>query len=355
MSITTFFTCGREPEYPRNAVIIKALRQNYDVIEITDHSSWILLRYLILISKLLISTTKHHDLIFVGFHGQILIFFARLFSRKPIILDAFSSIYDTYCFDRKSFSPNSIFGKLSFWLDKTSAQIADFVCLDTHAHAQYYHNTFDLPLEKLKVFPVGCDDAIFYPQLEIPIEPLVLYFGNYLPLQGMDVIINAAKSLEGISSLKFLLIGNGIEYIRIRELAKKMALTNVEFLPPVPIIEMPKYISRAMICLGGHFGNSEKAKRVIAGKTYLCLACAKPTIVGDNPANRELLVHGYDAWFCLMNDSEALANSILTLEKDVELRKVIANNARQTFIKKCSTQKISSDIKNIIDQVIAKN
>lgn len=355
MTKRIIFTCGREPEYPRNAMILKALRKNFDIIEVTNLTSWMPLKYVFLLIKLFVSTRKPHDLIFIGFHGHILIFFARLFSSKPIVFDAFSSIYDTYCFDRKMFSPGSIFGKLFFWIDQYSCKLASIVCLDTNSHAQYYHNTFNIPEEKIHVFPVGCDETIFYPRIDAVEEPVVLYFGNFLPLQGMDVIIKAAKTLDGKSSIKFLFIGNGIEYSRIVSKAQKWGINNVEFLPPIAMNKMPEYISRSMICLGGHFGTSDKANRVIAGKTYLCMAMAKPIIVGENPANREFLTHGYDAWFIPHNNPDALANAILTLEHDVQLRKSIGNNAYKTFIDRGSTQYISQQISKIINLVEKDN
>lgn len=351
MSTRIIFTCGREPEYPRNAVILKVLRENFDVIEITDHTSWMPLRYIILFIKLFISTRKQHDLIFIGFHGHILIFFARLFSSKPIILDAFSSIYDTFCFDRKVFSPESIFGKLSFWIDQNSCNLASVVCLDTNSHAQYYHNTFNIPEVKIRVFPVGCDEFFFYPRKDTIEEPIVLYFGNFLPLQGMDVIIKAAKKLDGKSLLKFIFIGNGIDFSRIVLMAQKWGIQNVEFLPPVPVTKMPEYIARSMICLGGHFGTSDKANRVIAGKTYISIAMGKPTIVGDNEANRELLTHKYDAWFTPLGDPDALADAIIKLENDVQLRESIGENGYKTFLKRGTTRFISHQILNIINQL----
>jgi glycosyltransferase involved in cell wall biosynthesis len=39
-------------------------------------------------------------------------------------------------------------------------------------------------------------------------------------------------------------------------------------------------IPEADLCLGGPFGNTEQARRVITGKTSQCLALGKPTIIG---------------------------------------------------------------------------
>ena len=63
--------------------------------------------------------------------------------------------------------------------------------------------------------------------------------------------------------------------------------------------------------------NIEKGKRVIAGKTYQFLSVGVPTIVGDNPANREL--RNQENWsevkdkviFSKVGNPDALAKTII--------------------------------------------
>ena len=131
-----------------------------------------------------------------------------------------------------------------------------------------------------------------------------------------------------------------------------LGLFVLEFLDFVPPKLMPDIIAEADICLGGHFGRSDKAMRVISGKTFQDIAMGKPTIVGDSPANRELLTHGYDAWFCRMNSPEDLALGIKTLAANPEDRLMIGANARQTFIENASLEVQTPKLKAIIEKVI---
>ena len=104
-----------------------------------------------------------------------------------------------------------------------------------------------------------------------------------------------------------------------------------------------------MICLGGHFGTSDKAARVIAGKTFQDLAMGKPTIVGENAANHELLTHGYDAWFCPMSDPQALAEGIRTLAEDAPLRAQLGRNARRSFLERASLEVIQAQVRQVVE------
>lgn len=261
MGIRILFTSGREPEYPRNAVIWAALARNFDMVNITDNTRSLPLRYLRVAGHLLRAHKVDFDLMFVGFLGQPLMFLARMLTNKPILFDAFLSVYDTLCFDRHVYKPKSVVGQITFWLDRASCMLADQVLLDTQAHAEYFQQTFDIPDNKFRSLFVGCDEGIFYPRPRRNTTPLVLFYGSFLPLQGIEVIVRAAKLLEGRPNIHFRIIGTGLEAAHIRALSKELDIHNISFLPPVQIEQLPEQIQEAEICLGGHFGSSGKASR----------------------------------------------------------------------------------------------
>ena len=230
--------------------------------------------------------TKKYDLVFVGFYGYLIMLPIRLMTKSPIIFDAFISTYDTFE-DRRMIKKSSFAALLPFWLDKISCRLANRILLDTSSHVDYFVRTFGLPPEKFSVVPVGCDEQIFSPKNIDPVRngSYVLFYCTYLPLHGVDFVIQAAARLK-INGIQFHLIGNGKEFDNAYRLASSLKADNITFLPPMSLQEIAKEITNASICLGGHFGTSEKAKRVVAGKTYQCIAMAKPVIVGDNPANQ---------------------------------------------------------------------
>jgi len=343
------FTCGREPAYPRNAVIRQILSQSHDVIEITDSSRHLVIRYARLALRLLLSR-QPYDLAFVGFLGHPLMLLTPCLAHRPILFDMFISVYDTLCFDRRWFSPQSAAGRLAFWLDTTASQHAAHVLVDTRTHADYLSNTLGIPRSKISHLLVGCDEQFFYPR-QAPgsqhSRVTVLYYSSHLPLHGTDIILYAAKRLEK-TRIHFKIIGDGITTKHTRKLARNLNLQNVEFAPSVPLVHLPNEIEAADICLGGHFSAIPKAARVIAGKTFQCIAMGKPTIVGENPANHELLTHGHDAYFCPMADPDILAESISTLAQDASLRDHLGHNARQTFLAHCSTAVLSQSLNDLI-------
>jgi glycosyltransferase involved in cell wall biosynthesis len=348
------FVCGREPEYTRNQMVLKALRQQAEVIEVTDSSRGYIVRHLRLLFKF-IARFQRHDLIVVGFYGYLLVFLARLFSRRPLIFDAYLSTYHTLCFDRRWFAPHSLVGRLAFWMDRLACQLADVVIVDTRAHLERFAETYGLPPEKFAVLYVGCDEELFYPRPAPPDDGRfrVFYYGSYLPLQGIEYIVRAAKLLEGTPEIVFQIAGQGMQYATIRALAQSLDCHNIEFIEWIPYEQLPEHIARASVCLGGHFSGSSKAQSVIATKTYQFLAMAKPTIVGECPANAEIFTHGEHVYMCRMADARALADAILALRAAPQLRRTIALGGYLRFSEYYSTPRLSSVLQQIISQVYA--
>ncbi len=346
------FISGRERTYTRNAVILRGLRENgVNVIECTSEAKSYPMRYAACMKEFLQRRRRDYDMILVGFFGQPLIPIIRSLTNKPILLDAFLSAYDTMCFDRKKVKPDSLGGRFFYYLDKTACERADKILLDTNTHAEYFSQTFGINKDKFQSVFVGADDVLFCPRSSASARKdtfTVFYYGSYLPLQGIDTIIQAAKKLENYSDIKFEIIGAGPEKQYIDRLSTNLNIKNISFCNWVPYTGLPSAIANADLCLGGHFSEISKAKRVIAGKTFQFIAMKKPVIVGDNPANRELFEHRKNAILVKHADSQVLADAILELKEDPALRERIASKGYTTFLECCTPEVIGKQIKEII-------
>ena len=355
------FVSGRELNYPRNDLIIRALKLFTTVKPIGPHKHLvsrsnyfqIIYQSIIGVIKTVIQTIQHnYSIILIGFFGQFLVPPIARLTKKPIVFDFFISTWDTLVNDREKIRKNSLLSKAARVLDQRSCQSADLILVDTQASLSFYHSRLGVSKEKMKVLFVGCNEDIFYPRNKSEEKGLVLYYSSYMPLHGVDIVVNAAKLLEDQSDLHFRIIGEGQEYQNIQHLVRKLEVSSIDFIPTMPLADLPDQIAKASICLGGHFGASDKARRVIAGKTFQLLAMEKPTIVGDNDANRELLTHGQNAWFCKMNDPEALAEAILLLHKHDKLRKAIAQKGYICFKERASLEVQSEHLENFIAEYI---
>ena len=270
--------------------------------------------------KLMTMRMKKFDTVFVGFSPQLIIpLFKFKFRGKTVISDFFISVYDTMVNDRKKFKPRSFMGKICRWVDKKTIKGSDYTIVDTKADRDYFAEEFGLNPGKTDVLYLKADNDIYYPREKKKPEKLkdkftVLYFGSILPLQGVEVITDAMDILKDRTDMQFIIIGPIGKNIRHIE------SENIKYINWLPQDKLAKYISYADLCLAGHFNKDiDKAKRTIAGKTYIYENMKKPMILGENSANHELFQEDETHFFVEMGDAGKLADKILEVKDRINL------------------------------------
>ena len=333
---------GRESGYSRNRVLLKSLRDAgfvvYDCSSPVRHCG----RYVFSFWKFL-RCKGECDIILVGFLGQFLMPFVRIFSRKPVVFDAFLSVYQTMVFDRCIFRENGLFAKFAKLVDKYSCQLADRVILDTNEHIAYFVSSFQLDRNKFFRVPIGTDESIIFPSQSSVGEKgkfRVHFHGEFQELHGTDYIIEAARLLTDV---QFRMIGKGPKFTSSREFAKREGIRNIEFMDVVPYETLKTYMEEADVCLG-IFGVSQKTQLVVPHKVYEAVACGRPVITGDTKAIKEFFSHGEDVYLCSVGNAERLAGAIKDLRRNDFLRNKISENALNTYVQKCSNSVIGSQL-----------
>ncbi len=362
------FLSGREIAYQRNQVIYRALKRlGFNVITWDMDPSFTSQRVSIIKRSILqtlwaaprVTQREQFDFIFIGFYGQLLAWWLGKVTQSPILFDAFISTFNTMCFDRRVFAPHSPGGRFAYWLDQKSCTLANKILLDTPEHACYFAEVLQIPISKIEVLPVGCNEDLFYPKYrkieEKSKKCVVLFYSTYQPLHGADIVVRAAEILERRSKdFIFRLIGNGPFYKKVRAYAEERLLSNVIFVPPLSLPNLVHEIEKSDICLGGHFARSPKADLVVPGKIYQILAMRKPLIAADTPPNRRILINYQHAVLCPVEDPLSLADAIQTLWRNEKLRQEIACSGYKRYHECCSENVITNEMKNILDRLLAQ-
>lgn len=295
------------------------------------------------------------QIIFVAFPGYVTIPLAWILAkitRKKIVLDAFMSAYDSMILDRQSYGKYG-WAALKYWLlDWFSCVFADVILLDADEYIKYYVKTFKIKKSKFRRLLIGSDDKMLYPreQKKTTNNFLVHFHGTYLALQGIPYIIKAAKILES-QAVEFNIIGQMSTYGEALELCRQLAVKNINFIERVPYEKLGEYMAQADVCLG-MFGATDKALRCSAFKVVEAIAAARPFITGDTPAMREIFQNRENCLFSKMMDEKDLAEKILELKNNQELREKIAKNAYQTYLKYFTPKAIGTELKAIFEEVL---
>lgn len=335
------------PEYSRNSILISGLKKNgVDVIECRTVSKGFS-KYIDLIIKHWRIRNKY-DIMIVGFQGIQAVILAKFLTRKTIIFDAFASLYDSMVMDRKSVKAGSFTAIYYWWLDKISMTLADIVLFDTNEHIDYASNEFGIKKEKFRRIFVGADTDVFYPvKKENHSKKIkILFYGSFLPLQGIDYIVKAAKFLEKEKDIVFEIVGWGPEKRKILELFERLKPENLFFTGGLDKGLLREKIGEADLCLG-IFGDTNKTKRVIPNKVYDYVAMGKPVITADTPAVRELFEDD-ELMLVKIADYVSLAKAIMVLKNNSELANSIAQKSYQKFLKFATPDILGNQLLEII-------
>lgn len=255
------------------------------------------------------------DTVLVTFPGHYFLPLAWLltrFPRKRLVFDIFISLWDILVFDRKKVSRRSPYALFLYCLDWMDCHLADEVLIDTEAHRQFLIQTFYLKPERVRVSYVSTRTDLFTPGEQKKRGEIfeVLFYGTFIPHQGIEHILHAAAILEREKfPVHFRIIGGGQTSKQMYALAEELKLTSVSFEKSVPFEELPVYIRASDLCLGV-FGTAEKVDRVIPHKVFDAVACDVPVLTAESRAVREKFTEGKDVFFVPPGDPEAIANSI---------------------------------------------
>jgi glycosyltransferase involved in cell wall biosynthesis len=302
---------------------------------------------------------EDHDAVVVGYNGYFDMPLAKLLAilrGKPLIFSPVFPLYETSVEDRKYINKESIKSKIIHLIDETSCRLADLVIIETENYKDYYCQEFKVPKEKFFKIPLGADETNFSyrpqeGQRNNANHLRVLFYGKFIPLQGISYIIKAAKLLEMDKEIEFEIIGSGQLSDEIRNLANKLKIKNVSFINWVNYRELPVHIQNADICLG-IFGDTLKARRGIPIKVYEALAMKKPVITGNSPAAQEVFQHKINSILCEMANSEALAESIVLLKENKNLRKDIAEAGFKLYQDLFSSKRIAREFQTALNKCL---
>ncbi len=286
--------------------------------------------YPLLFFRLLIAPTP--DLYLVSYPGWFDVPIVKLMAwikRRPLVFDIFISLYDTAITDRGLAGSKSSSALVSRAVDRLSMRLSHRVIADCPAHARFLADLGDLPPERFGIVYIGADESVFHPMSHVDEEgDVVLFYGTFVPLQGVEWIVRAAALLTD-RGYRFRIIGRGQETANVSKLALELGVPNVQFIDPIPKPELVYELAQASLCLG-IFGTTPKADRVIPHKVFEGLACGRPVLTGDSDAIRDVFSQGEVAT-CRVGDAESLASQITRLMENKSDRNQLAAKAKARF------------------------
>ncbi|MFA6432647.1 MAG: glycosyltransferase [Candidatus Paceibacterota bacterium] len=338
-----------DPAYSRNAILLAGLRQaGVDVVECRE--DWRDPKRYAKLKKSLRALRDDYDFVYAAYPSPVSTILAKMISKKPVVSDAFYSMFDSVVNDRRKYSRFGPKALKLLILDWFGLMFADMIVADTEQHKEYWARWFLVNSEKIFTVYLGINDKVFYPKPATKKDYTLVHFhGTYIPLQGACNIIEAVNLCRDKKDLRFRMIGAGRELPLARSLADRYKLDNIEFIDRnVPLTDLNNYLAEADIVLGV-FGDRAKTMRVIPNKVYEGLATERPMITMDTPAVREIFTD--EDMLLVKNDPQSIVNGITKLAADKSLRDSLAKHGYDTACKHRPTE-VAQSLVDILSKVI---
>ena len=275
-------------------------------------------------------------------------FFAGLFVKADIIIATSPQFFTTWSaytlsklkrkpwvFELRDLWPESIIAvgalknkKIIDFLEKIELFLYKDADLIIPVTESFKENLIDRGISEDKIFviPNGANlelfkerkkDKALLKKLGLENKFIVGYIGTHGMAHGLDFILKSIKKLED-SSIHFLFIGEGAEKENLLRLYKKLKLSNVTFLDPVPKGDVPKYLSVIDVSLVP-LRKSNTFKTVIPSKIFESAAMGKPILLGvDGEARKIIEKYNAGLFFEPENKDEFIKKlSLLKNNKDL--------------------------------------
>ena len=217
---------------------------------------------------------------------------------------------------------------------------SSLICL-TNQDAREIHKC-GCQLKKIRIIPNGVDIKKFRPLREGR-DNWILWGGRFVPQKGLEYLIKALHFvIEKNSEVKLVLTGDGPLFPKIQSMVKNLKLErNVLFKGRVPREKLPYIISTASIYV------LPSLKEGMPFALLEAMSCGKAVIGSDIPGINDIITHEKNGILVPPRNSTALADAILMMLKNEELRKQLGKCARRLMVENYSWKKIGEKIERV--------
>lgn len=176
-------------------------------------------------------------------------------------------------------------------------------------------------------------------------EDFILFYGGIIGhAQGLEIILNAAKLLEGKERIKFVLLGSGPEKEKLLSLKQELKLNNLEFYDAVPKSKMQEIIMD-MDATIVPLKRLDLFKGAIPSKIFENLALKKPILLGLEGEAKHLFIDEGNCGLAFEpENTEDLVKHILTLYNNPELAKKLGENGLRYASENFNRDKIAEEL-----------
>ncbi len=242
----------------------------------------------------------------------------------PVIIKVDDAIY------QKATGLKNIQRKIEKIYNSKTLQRGDKILVSNEYTKEVVHDYYHVKNEKISIITNGTELSNFYKSNSNSKQ--IIFSGAMYHHRGIDILLESVSDvIKKIPETKFVLLGDGPEMQKLKELVKNMNLTeNVIFKGWVNRKEIPKYLSESAIGIGP-LRITDVTKHALPIKVLEYMASSLPIIAINKTLPSDVLKNGENGF--LIEDSKELSQKIIQLLDNDELRLKMGEKSREMVTK----------------------
>lgn len=179
----------------------------------------------------------------------------------------------------------------------------------------------------------------------------IMYAGYIGSPQGLDVMIEVAIRLKQYNDMIFVFVGDGPEKEKLLKRTKNYGLNNVKFIPFQPKEEIPAFLSSADV-LFAHLASAPHRLGTIPGKVLAYMSIGKPLLIAAKGETNDLINRSKCGIVAEPGNAESIAEGILKLYGNAELRKEMGERARKYAITNFDKEMLLERLEERLQEIV---
>jgi glycosyltransferase involved in cell wall biosynthesis len=254
---------------------------------------------------------------------------------KPVLVKIDDAIYE------KAKGIKKIQRKIEKMYNSKTLQNADKVLVMNNFTKELVSSYYNVSNQKISIVSNGTNLENFYNSKNN--NKRIIFSGAMYHHRGLDILLNcAARVIDQINDVEFLLLGDGPEMTKLQEFVRKNNLSkNIIFEGWINREEIPEFLANSSIGIGP-LRITDVTKGALPIKILEYMASSLPILAMKDTLPEDILKNGINGY--AIQDSTELAEKIIHILKNDDLRSQMGKNSNEMVQK--------FDWKNVAESII---
>ncbi|GAB6270443.1 MAG: hypothetical protein STSR0003_02830 [Smithella sp.] len=210
--------------------------------------------------------------------------------------------------------------------------------------------------DKVEVIPMGVDlKGLFTPETRVPRKTdELLFVGRLVEKKGVHFLLEAMPNvMKKHPTVRLILAGSGPMEQELKQQAQRLHLSErVDFLGMVTQTQLPALYQRATIAIFPFIVAKSGDQEGFGLVQVEAMGCECPVIAGDLPAIHDIITHEENGLIFPSGNAQVLADAIIKLLDEPELRARLAGEGRKRGVQKFDWEIIAGKYAEVYNMLI---